>query len=199
MKIEINEMISSSEEVPPFLRTLREKRMISQTQLAARAQISRREVQGIESKAFGELKVRDIRLFASGLGVDPAELMKFIEAGGQKDFGISRCSLDQPLLSTRFSKGSELFSFVEKGSGEFIGILQLDVNSSISRESLFFQDFLFGMVLKGTLLLDNMGLERVFKERSCFCIRRHVPFTLQNNDSLNGVSLLLFSAGFSHA
>ena len=176
-----------------LLRRLRENKQMSQTELANRALISRRKLQKMEKKKLGELQIGEIIDFAKGIGYEFMDLLQLLHEGNRDNSGILKFSFDKPLSTIRFREGVELLTFVENGAKDFIGLLNLEASKSLDWKNLPMADVLFGFVLKGRLLVDSLGVEKVVEEKSCFCIPGFTPFELHNIDFVPRISILLFS------
>lgn len=177
------------------LRALREKRGVHQPELASRMGISRRKLQRIEAKKFHELSLGEIRLFAEALGERYQDVLELVEAGC-RDGGIVTFCLDQFKHVTSFEEGKELRTLVSEEGRHWIGLVHLEPGKSFAREHLPYGHFIFGLVLKGTLLIDDLRRERVLKERDCFRFAGSMSFEMCNTHSLHKLSVLLFSVQF---
>jgi transcriptional regulator with XRE-family HTH domain len=182
---------------PSFLRMLREKNLMSQEELGKRIGASRKQILRIEQKNPHKLLMEEIVLFTKGLGYRLSDVIQLLEAGRNDDFWVLKRSMEEPKTIVSFGEGRELRTLISGPEGDWAGLVNLDPRKSLSCNELPIGELVWGIVFKGTLLLDALGVEKVFKEKDCFRFKGSIPFQICNTDSFYKLSIFLFSISFS--
>ena len=192
-----NDFVGRNENLS-LLKHLREKRNISQSELARRANVSRKKLHTLEHKKPHQIELGELHLFAKALGYQMSEIVQMMHTSFQGNLEIKKVLLDAPTHELSFAPGVKLQIFVNEPQGNFLGLLNLDPGKSVQKELLPLSDLVLGIVFEGTLLIDCVGKgEQVIKSQQIFYLKRSLPIEFCNTNPNQKLSILFFSARFS--
>ena len=175
---------------PSFLRVMRERRKMSRTELSKRTKLSAYQVEGLEGKNTENLLSR-LRLCVEALGYKLNDLLNLMDVSCQNDI-CSKGTLGKPHSETIIEDGVKWQSYAEDQS-IFLSHLQLAKGKSIGKEKFPATDVIFGLIREGTLLVDMLTHQIVYKKDQFFIMRKDSSFKLVNACPYTEVSVLLFA------
>ncbi len=178
-----------------ILKVLREKKNLTQAQLARILQTSRKKLHTIESKSTDQIKLGEMQSFAKALGYNLKSVLPLaLQFLSHESAGVKKILLDRPVQETVLGEGAKMQVFLSDTKHLFIGVLLLEPQRSVMRDQLPLQDLVFGIVHEGTLLIDTLGVrEQVIKSRQVFYFDEDFPAEFCNTDHYNKLSVLCFS------
>ena len=175
-----------------LLKQLRERKKISRTQLSKMTQLSAYQVEGLEGKGAGDLLSKFFSC-TSALGYEPGDIMGMmglVYKGNEPAF--LRGSLNKPLFETTFQDGVRLITFLN-ANDNVLSMLELAPGKDGGIEHLPAGDIVFGIVREGTLVIDLLLKETVYKKDSFFILPGVFPVKFLNTDRYVPASVLIFS------
>lgn len=174
------------------LKVLREKKHISRSRASKLTQLSPYEVEGLEREATQGM-ISKVLGYIKGLGYKPNELFHLIESGDSAEsFLKARGSLQLSINEVLFKEGVKLLTYLDQ-NGYFIGQLQLMPVKNIGRDKIPAGDLIMGIVREGTLMIDMLVQQIVFKKDQFFVLPGSSPFEFVNTDGNAPSSTLIFS------
>lgn len=175
------------------LRQIRKSRNLSQRGMAKKMQITRTQLQRLESKRSEKLFLWELSLFAGALQVPLTDLVQIV--GGEKppQACVTRCSLGRPFTMIKFEEGVELDCLTENPKQYFVGRLSLSPQKSFPLKRLpGFGGFMFLIVLQGNACVEGGNEAMVLKERDGFFGENLSNFAIYNTQSVLKLSVLIF-------
>ena len=174
----------------PLLKMLREKKKISRTKLSKLTQLSTYQVEGLEGKGAQSLLSRTF-LYINALGYNINDVLSLIDAR-EKQTVFPRGTLMAPRCETNFREGVKFLTYLQE-NGLFFGQLQLAVGKGLGRENFPAGDIVLGLVREGTLVIDMLMKQTVYKKDHFFVLPGRLSADCVNGDSFVPVSALIFS------
>lgn len=177
----------------PLLRFLREKKKVSRAKLSKLTQLSTYQVEGLEGKCTENMLSR-VFLCINALGYNINDVLNLIGTGGQKSV-FPRGIITAPRSEINFKEGVKLLTYFHE-NGNFLCQLQLAVGKNLGRQNFPAGDIVLGIVLEGTLVIDMLAKQTVYKKDHFFILPGNAPADFINGDSFTQASSLLFSVKF---
>ncbi len=174
-----------------FLKALREKKNLSQAEIAKRLQLTRYQIQSLEGHSSLKILERFF-LYAHALGYkteDIADLMAVI--CGKNEFRIERGMIEQPVSESIIGEGVKIVTYQKAGKGNFFIQLFLGVGRGLGKGHFPAQGTLFGIVREGTLVIDQLTKEEIFKKDHFFFLPSSISFELWNRNNCPASILLI--------
>ena len=162
-----------------YFKTLREEKKLSQRELAVKIGISRTHLQRLESKPVKRLSLGEVELFSQGLGLKIQELVQRFGFVDRPDF-MTRACLKNPFFVIDFTPGVQFASHVSRPEDCITGTLTMAPQKSLAKEQAPRSEFLYYLVLEGTLLLTVFSKEYLFKTGEFFWIGSNCFYELYN-------------------
>ena len=174
-----------------LIAAFREKKRISQRQLADLLGISRTRLQRMEQSAWQRLSLGDLDSLASALSMPLAELLQqFSFAAAQTE--IFRGSFAAPIYQTQVT-GARFISALPKQSGSLVGRLVLEPKAVFAAELLESASGVSGFVEKGEILICSLGRQWVVRADESFKIPPGWMIEFSNPHQILRASVAVFS------
>lgn len=175
-----------------LLKALREKKRMSRSQISKMTRLSTYQVEGLEGEGTKNF-LRKFFVYVKALGYKAEDVFKLIESDGhEKTAMFLGGMIGKPVSEMAFEEGVKLLTYL-RWDGCFFGQLQLAPGKRLKKESFPAGDRVFGIVCEGTVLIDTLIKQAVYKKDHFFALPGDLPAELINSDPYSQVSILLYS------
>lgn len=183
--------ISNEPAVSP-LRLLRQNKGISLRLLAHKIGLEKSRLGRLERKPIEDLSLAELKLLTTGLDISFHRIFTWIgEAAGLQAF--HRASLKKPAYILDFGEGAKITAHLSKTPRIFVGTLTLSPQKGIAADRTPKSEFLYYLILKGTLHVKTIAGESIFNEEDYYAAEQHFAYELFNPHQFKEVSALVVS------
>lgn len=177
------------------VRTLRQEKGLSLSELADKMSFTKSSLQRLENKSWTKLSISELETLAKAFDTSCEELLyrfKFNSAESNEDG--TRLSHKDPFFVSEILEGIRIETYVRRPREFFIGTLIIPAQKTLLADRAPKGDFIFYGVLKGDLLLTLPEKSYVLRSGSRFSLDGGMPYELYNSHQFREAVLMLHTA-----